>query len=96
MPVYLLSVEAHTDTAAAWLQQRWCAPKPEVSTFSVTKATKQSLLLTVLYYLKWSCLLTVYSPAPHRIQLTEAEALSVFVPSLQSRKTSGLSKYLAN
>lgn len=96
MPGYLLSVEAHTETTAAWLRQRWCAPKPEVLTFSFTKAAKQSLLPTVLYYLKWSCLLTDYSPAPHRIQLTEAEALYVFVPPLQSRKTSGFSKYLAN
>lgn len=44
MPVYLLSVEAHTEIVAAWLRQRWCAPKPKVFTFSFTKATKQSLL----------------------------------------------------
>lgn len=35
MPVYLLSVEAHTETVAAW--QRWCAPKPKVFTFFFTK-----------------------------------------------------------
>lgn len=50
MSVYLLSVEAHTETAAAWLRQRWCAPEPKAFTFSFTKATKQSLLHTVLYY----------------------------------------------